>query len=312
MELNELISRYQILDQNFQSNKEEDPTYVETGFLGLDHILGDGIPLGSMISIEGDLVNQSGKSGVGYLLAAALQRMGLIFWVDTNDDFSAPHADQNGVLLDPSDLCLCKLRQAEDVIRVIERVILAQASGIIIDSLGGLYSKYNEVSINSKVLVPSLLSRVLPRLKGRGSKRGVTTVLITQYNENQSQLIGGPALKCLPDIRLRVHSTKRLKHRGITVGIRSVVTCIKNKWAAPFKEWVMDIRFDSGVDRKMDLIRYGVQIGVIEQSGSWLKYNDKNFQGVNELYENLGGNVEQESLYNLCQLRDRQNRPRSN
>jgi recombination protein RecA len=50
------------------------------------------------------------------------------------------------------------------------------------------------------------------------------------------------------------------------------VKVVKNKLAPPFREAEFDVRYGSGIDRAAELIDMGVELGVIDKSGSHLSF----------------------------------------
>jgi recombination protein RecA len=59
------------------------------------------------------------------------------------------------------------------------------------------------------------------------------------------------------------------------VGNRVKVKIVKNKMAPPFREAQFDIIFGEGISREGDLVDCGVDLGLIERSGTWYSYRDE-------------------------------------
>jgi recombination protein RecA len=125
------------------------------------------------------------------------------------------------------------------------------------------------------------LSKALRKINAVVSKTDTTIIFINQLREkigvmfgNPETTTGGRALKFYSSVRLDVRKVDTIKQGGDITGNRVKVKVVKNKMAPPMKEAQFDLMFDSGASQTGALVDFGVELGIIEKSGSWFSYQD--------------------------------------
>ncbi|AKQ44602.1 recombinase RecA [Rufibacter radiotolerans] len=276
---------------------------ISTGSLGLDIALGiGGLPRGRVVEIYGP--ESSGKTTLTmHCIAEAQKKGGIAAFIDAEHAFDKAYAEKLGI--DTENLLIAQPDNGEQALEIADHLISSGAIDIIvIDSVAALVPKgelEGDMGDSKMGLQARLMSQALRKLTGTINKTGCLCIFINQLREkigvmfgNPETTTGGNALKFYASVRLDIRRIGQIKEGPDNItGNRTKVKVVKNKVAPPFKVVEFDIMYGEGISKVGEILDLGVELGVVQKSGSWFSYSgDRLGQGRDAVKQFLLDNEE--------------------
>lgn len=282
--------------------QKEKMDVISTGSIGLDVALGvGGLPAGRIVEIYGP--ESSGKTTIAiHTIAESQKKGGICAIIDAEHAFDASYARKLGV--DVDNLIISQPDYGEQGLEIADRLISSGAVDVVvIDSVAALVPKgelEGEMGESKMGLQARLMSQALRKLTATISRTGCCCIFINQLREkigvmfgNPETTTGGNALKFYASVRLDIRRISQIKDGDVASGNRTRVKVVKNKVAPPFRQVEFDIIFGEGISKVGEIIDMGVELNILQKSGSWFAYGDSKIgQGRDAVKQFLNDNPE--------------------
>jgi len=256
---------------------------VPTGSIAVDLALGvGGLPRGRTVEIFGP--EASGKTTLAlHIIAEAQKAGGQVAFIDAEHALDPAWAQTIGVNLD--EMLISQPDNGEQALEITETLIRSGAIDVlVIDSVAALVPRAEIEGEMGDAMIgvqARLMSQALRKLTGVISKSKTVAIFTNQLRQKIGVIFGNPettpgglALKFYASVRLDIRKIATIKRQDEMVGSRHRVKVVKNKVAPPFRMAEFDVMGDEGISYEGGLIDVGVDLGIIDKSGAFLKYGE--------------------------------------
>jgi recombination protein RecA len=277
----------------------EVPPVIPSGSLGLDLALGvNGLPRGRVIEVFGP--ESSGKTTLAlHAIAQCQAQGGVAAFVDAEHALDTNYAFRLGVQLD--GLLVSQPNTGEQALEVVDVLIRSGVMDlVVVDSVAALVPKAEieaEMGDSHMGLQARLMSQAMRKLTGQLGRQMASVLFINQLRHKIGVVFGSPetttggnALKFYSSVRLDIRRIGSIKRGNDVIGNRTRIKVVKNKLAPPFRCVEVDLLYGTGISRAGELIDLGLDLGVLEKSGTRYSYAGQRLgQGRESVREKLLG-----------------------
>ena len=279
-------------------------TFLPTGSLVLDTLLGGGVAKGRIIEFFGP--ESSGKTSMAVLaLGKEQQRGNSVAFLDIEHAASPSFMEVLGV--NTNELLFLQPSSAKDTFQALLKIVRSgEISMVVVDSVSAMTEGVadEELVKDSVGKLARNMSKNMPVLAEACSNNDCTVIFINQTREKIGVMFGDPtttsggnALKFYATQRVKVNKKSPIKDsEGSVIGTEVGLKVEKNKASTPGGIGSTLLSYSSGIDTVGEIYLLGVQFGVISKTASTFYANIDLTKEQQERLKNCEYNEETKQL----------------
>jgi recombination protein RecA len=271
------------------------PRFLSTQHVGLDHILGGGIPSGRITELYSRNEGEGKSSVSAHLMAEMTRTGGLVVLFDAERGFTEERLKTFGV--NPENLIYIEPDNVESVFKSVEKVLAVvdtekctNKTLIVLDSVAAIPSKtqfeadFGEGALGSHARALSAGFSKITSILGR---RDCYFLAINQTRHKINSLwgdsletSGGKALKFYASTRIELSKAQgsMIKKGDEIIGLQLTAKVVKNKIVKPFQTTTLHLMFNTGIDLYKGLFDLLEKLKMIDRNGAWYSLQGHKFQ----------------------------------
>lgn len=279
---------------------------ISTGCIGLDVALGrGGMARGRVYEVYG--APSGGKTSLTMSIIANAQKKKLrCMFVDAEHCADPELFQAMGV--DLNKLSVIKAHSGESNLDILQSCIeTGEVDVAVVDSVTALIPQAEAdagMDDNFMGLLARLMSKTCRRYVPIASKTNTLVIFINQVRSNiggygnPNVTTGGVALDFFATGRIEVSggkskSTHILDDSGEIIGHETTFKVQKNKLSVPFRQATVGLIYGIGYDSYLEVLKIATELGIVDKSGAWYKYENENVgQGEHRAANALANNEE--------------------
>jgi len=275
-------------------------TFISTGNYSLNYIISGtfrkSIPNRRQVMLCGP--SGAGKSLLAWNIAKNAQDIGYhVFGIDTEYAIDTVYLTKIGLNQDKENFTAINTSSIEGCAAATAAIFRTTKPEdklcIVIDSIGNIDTKdslkqfdekgelKNDMGIKSKKI-----KQLLRDINVHAGARDVFVIVCNHVYENQDLLngkgkyiiSGGTSVQFIPSVSIMVDK-KKLKDvddKSAQIrGVRITAEIIKSRFFRFAGKTEFEVPYDTGIDKLSGFIEFAVESGLVQQSGAWYNFTDK-------------------------------------
>lgn len=241
---------------------------ISTGIPTLDMRLDGGLPQGAITEVFGPSSSAKTALGMHFIKSAASHNT---LYIDSDSDFPDDWADRIGI--DRNNLDVFQFGDDNVNFDVLLNLIPSYEL-VVIDTITNLMAAVVEPYKD----IGAALNKYMSKLVWKLSRSDTSLVVLNQVRSSMGKskydrTTCGRLLKMYTNYRIQMYEGGFIRAPdNETLGRTVSYKVLKAVGLQPFRKQELSIMYNSGINIVYDSVRLGLQLGILEQGGSWIQW----------------------------------------